>query len=1061
MQGGHTAEIRALEYAPDGRYIASAGKDSTIRLWSPRGTLIRSIDAGFWVNDLAISHDGRLIVAAGYGNNVAVWSVDGKLVKEFPMPPVVWSVAISPDGRYVAAGSMQRGAAIYALDGGEPVRLQPAGPVSSVEDVIFSRDGSRVITGHSDGKLYFWSRDGRLLNTVQAHEYRVNTLALSPDGMTVASAGIAGTDDAERDPVIQKRIFTKLWSLDGTPRSQFQSHSTRSLRFTPDGAHLVSGGTYDNRVLVHTLVGIPVSTITVGNSLRSSPARIALSPDGERIATADENIQPPGLHLWRRTGELEVSFHRVSGSMTGVAFSPDGASFVTTSQDERVRIWLSTGRLLASLRGHEGLFPAAVAFAPNGAYFATGAEEIILWSRFGEKIGTLPGHRNGTDTLAFMPDGRRLLSGGGDGMVQIVDVVARTVTRLKAHDGRVYAIAVHPSGTMFATGSTRLAVRIWNTDGQMLAEHMPTGLSRPEVFALQFSPDGKWLVAGTSHSEHTVRVLDLKGQLQSSIRTAHRMLNAGDVAVSPSGRFIAATVNRLVGIWRSDTRALVRTLRGHTGDVRALAFSPNERHLVTVAHDGRTRLWRLDTGDSVTLLAREDDWIAYSDDGYFDASHYGGELVAMVRGLDAYGVDQFALGRNRPDTLLTRLGLGTPEFIEHLKLQYERRLKRSGVGADPGILEMEAPEVRLTSARQDGKHVELEAAISDGRNALRSYQVFVNHVPLFPGLGKPLEGRQARVRERVELGDGANKVEISAYNSRGVEALRAAWTGTYRGAVKGNLYFIGFGVSRYRNRELNLRFAHKDVLDLGALVQRYQGDYGRVVVKTYVDEAVTMENIRGAKDLLREATVDDTVILFVAGHGAYDLSKEATYYYAPFGLDVRNLAGTGVPFESLESVLADIAPRRKLMLLDTCESGEMDPVTRAAIEAKLGTGVQVRTSDVMRQNQADRPRRTFLYDRDRYIYNDLARRTGAVVFSASHAGELSFESPAIENGFFTQSILDALAPGGADANKDGTVSMDELQSFVSLDVALRTGGAQRPTVDRDNIYQQFGLPVAR
>ena len=99
------------------------------------------------------------------------------------------------------------------------------------------------------------------------------------------------------------------------------------------------------------------------------------------------------------------------------------------------------------------------------------------------------------------------------------------------------------------------------------------------------------------------------------------------------------------------------------------------------------------------------------------------------------------------------------------------------------------------------------------------------------------------------------------------------------------------------------------------------------------------------------------------------------------------------------------------------------------------------------------------YERDRYIYNDLARRTGSIIFSASHAGEMSFESPKIQNGFFTHEILEALASSQADTNQDGKISIDELEAFVSLKVALMTGGLQRPTVDRDNINQRFAFPL--
>src|SRR5204863_264565 len=83
------------------------------------------------------------------------------------------------------------------------------------------------------------------------------------------------------------------------------------------------------------------------------------------------------------------------------------------------------------------------------------------------------------------------------------------------------------------------------------------------------------------------------------------------------------------------------------------------------------------------------------------------------------------------------------------------------------------------------------------------------------------------------------------------------------------------------------------------------------------------------REVLKNAGVDDTVVILVSGHGAYDLSQEATYYYGTYNVDVKNLPATAVSFDEIESLLRDIVPRRKLLLLDTCESGEMDDSTRA------------------------------------------------------------------------------------------------------------------------------------
>jgi WD40 repeat protein len=88
VQTGHTAEIDGLEYAPNGKFFVSGGKDSTIKLWSPEGTLIRTIRTGFWVNYLAISRDSQLFLAASRIGNIFLLSLDGRVVHRFPDVPM-------------------------------------------------------------------------------------------------------------------------------------------------------------------------------------------------------------------------------------------------------------------------------------------------------------------------------------------------------------------------------------------------------------------------------------------------------------------------------------------------------------------------------------------------------------------------------------------------------------------------------------------------------------------------------------------------------------------------------------------------------------------------------------------------------------------------------------------------------------------------------------------------------------------------------------------------------------------------------------------------------------
>jgi len=186
---------------------------------------------------------------------------------------------------------------------------------------------------------------------------------------------------------------------------------------------------------------------------------------------------------------------------------------------------------------------------------------------------------------------------------------------------------------------------------------------------------------------------------------------------------------------------------------------------------------------------------------------------------------------------------------------------------------------------------------------------------------------------------------------------------------------------------------------------------------------------------LKDAKPGDTLVLFIAGHGIHDTDAEGTYYFATYDAELSRLGETAARFELIEDILQGIAPRNKLFLMDTCESGELEEGVQATMFAQAGSrGIIARTArgiavkavptsgNASAAAAAPAGAREYLAQRDRYIYNDLARRSGAIVFSSCKGGEFSYESEA---------------------------------------VAKLSGGLQHPTVDRDNLYQKFGFPALK
>ncbi len=134
---------------------------------------------------------------------------------------------------------------------------------------------------------------------------------------------------------------------------------------------------------------------------------------------------------------------------------------------------------------------------------------------------------------------------------------------------------------------------------------------------------------------------------------------------------MAVTVNEDVGLYDARTLELRRRLRGHRGSVVSLAFTADERHLVTGSLDGATRVWSTETLESAALFSAGDEWAVYTDDGYFDGSRHAGAVTHAGSLLPTYNGRRPSTLRHRPDSSVKsdharELGRGrrSPGFLE-------------------------------------------------------------------------------------------------------------------------------------------------------------------------------------------------------------------------------------------------------------------------------------------------------------------------------------------------------------------------------------------------------------
>jgi WD40 repeat protein/cytoskeletal protein RodZ len=510
---GHGSLINSVVFSPDGKTLASASADKTIKLWHrDTGKVISTLEGhGNQVNSVVFSPDGKTLASASRDQTIKLWHRDtGKLISTLEgHGSWVYSVVFSPDGKTLASASADKTIKLWHRDTGKLISTLPSeryakeGHGSWVYSVVFSPDGKTLASASGDKTIKLWHRDtGKLISTLEGHDHWVESVVFSPDGKTLASAS--------GDKTI------KLWHRDtGKLISTLEGHGdwVWSVVFSPDGKTLASASRDKTIKLWHRDTGKLISTLEGhGYSVYS----VVFSPDGKTLASAsvDKTIQ-----LWHRdTGKLISTLEGHGYSVYSVVFSPDGKTLASASVDKTIQLWnRDTGKLIFTLpseryakEGH-GSSINSVVFSPDGKTLASASVDktIQLWDRdTGKLISTLEGHGSSVNSVVFSPDGKTLASASGDKTIKLWHRdTGKLIFTLEGHDHWVESVVFSPDGKTLASASSDETIKLWHRDtGKLISTLEGHGHS---VRSVVFSPDGKTLASASSDTTIKLWHLDL------------------------------------------------------------------------------------------------------------------------------------------------------------------------------------------------------------------------------------------------------------------------------------------------------------------------------------------------------------------------------------------------------------------------------------------------------------------------------------------------------------------------------------------------------------------------
>jgi WD40 repeat protein/energy-coupling factor transporter ATP-binding protein EcfA2 len=425
--------IYGVNFSPDGKKIAIAGGDTTVKLWSLDEEKIETLGKHEnQATSVSFSRNSKMIASTSMDNTVKLWSIEGKELKTLQgHSDRVYSASFSPDGNTLVSAGDDNTVKLWSIGDLQPKVFEGHDKKSSLYSVSFNPTNSQIIASAGDGNtIIFSDLNGHQVSKLKPINQfkpgtswnRIWSLSFSPDGQMLASANYDRT--------------IRLWSLNGQQKGILKGHNDEviDVSFSPKDLFLLASASYDGKVKLWRMDSQKNFKIFKTFNGRAGKARsVSFSPDGQKIASAYDDGT---IKLWQVDGAEEqqprTSIKAHKSYITDVLFSPDGQKIASASRDKTIKLWYLDGREVSTLKGHFGEVNR-LSYSRDGKILVSSSTDhtIRVWDVENEQeLRTIQGGY-AFFNASLSPDNKKVVGVTDDALVEVWDLETLDIKSLK------------------------------------------------------------------------------------------------------------------------------------------------------------------------------------------------------------------------------------------------------------------------------------------------------------------------------------------------------------------------------------------------------------------------------------------------------------------------------------------------------------------------------------------------------------------------------------------------------------------------------------------------------